>query len=151
MREAGCEAAADWIGYGREHDRNGPGLAGKGDNPGRAPTDERIGPQFDQLFCKRPEPIRITFGPAKFDPVITVFPPPQLLELIPECRNPNLPSRIALQKVHKHADSPNAPALLRPHHKRPRSHRAAKQRDERAALHLPPHSITSSARASSVG
>src|SRR5262249_40428948 len=83
------------------------------------------------------------FGPAKFDPEITVFPPPQLLEPIPECRNPNLPSRIALQKVHKHADSPNAPALLRACSERPRNGRAAQQRDELAPSD---HSITSSPR-----
>jgi hypothetical protein len=43
MSEAGYEAAADRIGYGREHDRNGPRLTGKGDNRGRAPTDDRVG------------------------------------------------------------------------------------------------------------
>src|SRR5215467_6056742 len=39
------------------------------------------------------------------------------------------------------------PRLLRTRHQRPRGHRAAEQRDELA----PSHSITSSARASSVG
>jgi len=36
---------------------------------------------------------------------------------------------------HKHADAPNAPRLLRVRGKRPRSYRAAEQRDELA----PPH------------
>src|SRR5262249_43301529 len=40
--------------------------------------------------------------------------------------------------------------LLRARRERPRC-RAAKQRDELASFHLPAHSITSSARASSVG
>ena len=47
----------------------------------------------------------------------------------------------------QHADTPHALALLRPRRERPRRRRAAEQRDELAAL----HSITSSARASSVG
>src|SRR5262249_11686666 len=41
--------------------------------------------------------------------------------------------------------------LLRPRRQWPRRRRAAEQRDELAALHLRDHSITSSARASSVG
>ena len=47
----------------------------------------------------------------------------------------------------EHADAPHALALLRARGERPRSRRAAEQRDEFAPL----HSITSSARASSVG
>src|SRR5262249_24521227 len=45
------------------------------------------------------------------------------------------------------ADAPYPLQLLRTRRERPRGHRAAEQRDERA----PFHSITSSARASSVG
>src|SRR4029453_410765 len=41
--------------------------------------------------------------------------------------------------------------LLRARRERPRHCRAAKKRDERAPLHLRGHSITSSARAESVG
>src|SRR5262249_6944578 len=41
--------------------------------------------------------------------------------------------------------------LLRARRERPRDSRAAEQRDELTALHLRGHSITSSARASSVG
>src|SRR5262249_49925862 len=43
------------------------------------------------------------------------------------------------------------PRLLRPRRERPRRRRAAEQRDERAALHLRGHSITSSAMASTPG
>src|SRR5262249_42019216 len=43
------------------------------------------------------------------------------------------------------------PALLRARRERPRRCRAAEKRDESAPLHLPPHSITSSARPSNVG
>jgi hypothetical protein len=54
--------------------------------------------------------------------------------------------RIVLQETGKHAYSAHAIALLRAHHCRPRR-RAPESRDERA----PPHSITSSARASRFG
>src|SRR5262249_54732491 len=47
----------------------------------------------------------------------------------------------------RESDGPQLARLLRARRKRPRRRRAAQQRDERAAL----HSITSSARASSVG
>src|SRR5262249_55902357 len=56
--------------------------------------------------------------------------------------------RIVGSQVHEHAYAPNLLLLLRARCERPRG-RAAKQRDELAAV--APHSITSSARASSVG
>ena len=49
--------------------------------------------------------------------------------------------------VHEHADAPHPLGLLRARRERPRRRRTAEQRDELAPL----HSITSSARASSVG
>src|SRR6476619_933388 len=54
--------------------------------------------------------------------------------------------RIVRRYVHKHADPPHSLALLRARRDRP-SGRTAEQGDELAAS----HSITSSARASSVG
>ena len=51
------------------------------------------------------------------------------------------------REAHEHADAPHPLALLRARRQRPRRRRAAEQRDELA----PFHSITSSARASSVG
>jgi hypothetical protein len=47
--------------------------------------------------------------------------------------------RIILGCRHQHADAPHALALLRARRERPRSRRAAEQRDERAAG---THSIT---------
>src|SRR5262249_50157672 len=54
--------------------------------------------------------------------------------------------RVVRGQVRKYTDPPHAVRLLRTRRERPRR-RAAEKRDERAAL----HSITSSARASSVG
>src|SRR5262245_2965440 len=50
--------------------------------------------------------------------------------------------------IERELADPSYPLPLRPRHERPRSRRAAEQRDE---LATPDHSITSSARASSVG
>src|SRR5262245_13139014 len=55
--------------------------------------------------------------------------------------------RIVRDYGQEHADAPHPLALLRPRSERPRRHGAAKQCDELSAV----HSITSSARASSVG
>jgi hypothetical protein len=54
---------------------------------------------------------------------------------------------IAFRAKRKHSDPSNSVGLLRARRKRPCSRHAAEQRDELAPL----HSITSSARASSVG
>src|SRR5262249_8177814 len=50
--------------------------------------------------------------------------------------------RIVRAPAHEHADAPHPLGLLRARRERPRSRRAAEQRDEPAPL----HSITSSAR-----
>src|SRR5262249_39323457 len=65
---------------------------------------------------------------------------------IPERREPRLRSPIALRIAHQRADLPHLVRLLRPRGERP-AHCTAEKRDELA----PPHSITSSARASNVG
>src|SRR5262245_38648309 len=147
MRKVRSEAAADRIRYAREHDRNCPRLAGKGGGYGRGHTEDRIGPQIDQFFCHSPDPIRIIGAPAKFDPEIAAFSPPQLRKRTPESCEPRLRSPIALRIGHQHADQPHPVRLLRARRERPRGRRATEQRDELAPL----HSITSLARASSVG
>src|SRR5262249_17983372 len=54
--------------------------------------------------------------------------------------------------VHENANAPHPLGRrLRVRRERPRRCRAAEQRDELASLHLPAHSITSSARASREG
>src|SRR5207237_5435983 len=89
MLPPGCarfrsEAAADRIRYAREHDRNCLRLAGKGADYGRGHTEDRIRPQIDQFVCQSPHPIRIIGAPAKFDPEIAAFGPPQLRECTSE-------------------------------------------------------------------
>src|SRR5262249_25495177 len=77
---------------------------------------------------------------------VAPFHPSELLQSLAERRQVVMKFRVVLGMRHKHADPPFPFGLLRVCPERP-SRRAAEQRDERAA----PHSITSSARASSVG
>src|SRR5262249_28524559 len=74
--------------------------------------------------------------------------PAQLLEPLPEGSGAELSFGIVLGVEHQHADPPHVLGLLRARHERPRYRCAADKRDELAAPH---YSITSSARASSVG
>ena len=60
-------------------------------------------------------------------------------------RKPEIPYR--LRRTHEHADTPHLLGLLPPRRERPCRRRATEKRDELASL----HSITVSARASSVG
>src|SRR6516225_6290905 len=142
MRKVRSKAAADRIGHAREHDGNCTRLAGKHADRGCALTEDRVGPQIDQLFCERSDLIRISGAPAKFDPEITAFRPPQLRERSPECCEPRLHSRVVLRKADQNADAPQSVGLLRTRDKRPCNRRATKERNELAPL----HSITSSAR-----
>src|SRR5262249_19657084 len=87
---------------------------------------------------------RIPQAPAILDPQVAALAPAQLLQRLLERRELGTAGAATARE---HADPPYAPWLLRARHERPRDGRAAEQRDERA----PPHSITSSARASSVG
>ena len=72
--------------------------------------------------------------------------PAELLERLPECGDLGLRLRVALRVGDQNAESTQSRALLRVRRQRP-SRRAAEERDEFS----PPHSMTSSASASSVG
>src|SRR6266567_4256212 len=140
MRKVRSEATADRIRYACEHDGNCPCLVGKGADHGRGHTEDRIGPQIDQLFCQHPHLIRVTGAPAKFDPEIAAFRPPQLRERTSEHCEPRLRNRVVLRIAHQHADQPHLVALLRVCRKRPHRHRATKERDEFPPPHASPNS-----------
>src|SRR5262249_36369530 len=76
---------------------------------------------------------------------VASFRPTQALQRLAERCNARLCLRIALGKAHQHADPPHPVGLLRARRERPRR-RTTEQRDEVALV----HSITSSARASTV-
>src|SRR5262249_20633112 len=87
-------------------------------------------------------------SPASVDARIAALGPAQLLQRLYERRGASLPFGTVSGKVHEHADATNPIGLLRARRERPRGCRAAKKEGELAP---PNHSITSSARASSVG
>src|SRR5262245_12497514 len=87
--------------------------------------------------------------PSIVDPHVVADSPAQLLQPLMESCEARLSFSIIRGGIHEHAD-PAHLRLLRARRERPRS-RAAEERDELAALDLRAHSITSSARASSVG
>ena len=86
--------------------------------------------------------------PAVFEPRIAPDLPAKTLQTLQERSDPCLRFGIVCRQVHKHADAPDSARLLRTRRERPHSRRATEHRHELATLH---HSITSSARASSVG
>src|SRR5262249_40946116 len=96
----------------------------------------------NQFGCQGRQPIVLIFGPTIFDCDVPALSKASLAQASKECgyRRRPLPSRCtAKEPDHGHR------RLLRARRERPRRH-AAEQRHELAAL----HSITSSARASSV-
>src|SRR5262249_60602796 len=86
-------------------------------------------------------------GPTRVAVDIAAFHPAELLKSLVKRGDPGLCFQIIVAIAHQHADTPYAFTLLRIRRKRPRSNRASNDLDKVA----PPHSITSSARASSVG
>src|SRR5262249_2478524 len=104
--------------------------------------------QIHQLGCVSPPAIGIGTGPAQLDPDIVAVDPAELLEALLERRDKGLPFGIPLRTAARQETDPtHLIGLLRLRHKRPRRCRATDKRDERATF----HSITSSARAMSVG
>ena len=72
-------------------------------------------------------------GPAGVDPHIATDGPARKRKPLQECCHPGLILRIICGCVQEHADAPHALGLLRARRERPRSRRAAEQRDELAA------------------
>src|SRR6516225_4085403 len=143
--EVGHEAGCNWIAAADEHDRYGRGgshCRARGDilakNHGHLPAN--------QIGRKCWEPIELILRPAEFDSDVMAVDEPRFLQAIAECRysvNCVGSSCCLKESDHRHR------CLLRTRRERPRR-RAADERDECAPLHLRGHSITSSARASSV-
>ena len=93
--------------------------------------------------------ISSALAPAQRVSIRTLRPmvQPNCCQPLQERPDAGLTFRIVRGCGQEHADAPHALGLLRARRERPRRRRAAEQRDELA----PVHSITSSARASSVG
>src|SRR5262245_26426466 len=99
-------------------------------------------------FCRiGADAIGISPCPTGLDLYVAPDGPVRLLQALQKCPMARLPQCIVGSTVMEHADAPHPLALLRPCRERPRRRCAAEQRDQLAP---PDHSITSSARASSV-
>src|SRR5262249_55527192 len=139
-------AAGDGVDHGRKDDRNRSRLPLEGSGRRGRVCQDYVGPQTDQLLRERSYPIGVTAGPTKVHPHVAAIGPTQVSKRLRERGEASLSLRIVFVECHEHADAPYAVALLRARRERPRCC-CAEERDELA----PSHSITSSARARSVG
>src|SRR5262249_43447320 len=110
-----------------------------------ADAQQQVGRLPDQLGRVTPVTASVARAPAIVDLQVAAELPPALLQRALKGRDLGATLGIVGGLVHSHADAPHPLALLRARRKR-QSHGRAEKRDERA----PVHSITSSARASSV-
>src|SRR5262249_4272480 len=140
--EAGDQAVPHRITAGRENDRDGRSRSLRGQSGNRVGDDDSC-IQADQIGQKRRQSFIPAFGPALLDGDIAPIDKPLLAQ--PSAKGSHDVLERRRWRVAKQADDRHC-RLLGARCKRPRS-RAAESQDERAAL----HSITSSARASSVG
>jgi hypothetical protein len=145
--QARNQAQVDRIGDVYKHDRQGLG---------RFFQHQRhlCGARHDHVRNKAHNLGRVganTFGidgrPTIVEMDVASFDPSQLLKPLAERGDPCLRYWIALSITHQYSDPPHPLGLLRARGERPCRRRAAEKREELA----PPHSITSSARASSEG
>src|SRR5262249_15185527 len=112
-----------------------------------ARSQDHVGCEGDDLGRVSAKAIGIALAPADVDEHVVADGPARLLHALNECDQAGLSFRVVGASVHQHADAPHSLArLLCTRRERPRRRRAASERNELA----PPHSITSSARASSV-
>src|SRR5262245_27723109 len=129
-------------------DRYCVGRQSQSGQSGRGVYDNHIWCRAHQFFCQRMRALNVACSPVIVRSDVASLRPTQILQRLAEGRNTGLSLGVALGKAHQHADPPHPLTLLRAHHSGPRRRcAAAEQRDELAAF----HSITSSARASSVG
>jgi hypothetical protein len=141
-RQARDEAGPDRIRGLREHDRYRAGRLQQRRHNRAARGQDYVRRERDQFCRVLTNALGIACGPAVLDPHVAADSPAPFLQPLQKRADAGLSFRIVRGQMHKHADAPH-PAGLRPHRERPRSRRAAEQRDELAA----PHSITSAVRA----
>src|SRR5262249_52877817 len=145
--DAGNESRGDRVGAGRKDDRDRRGCSPcgqRGERPTACENDRDL--LFDQLRCHRLEPVILVIGPAIFDCDVLALNIASFGQAFAERGDQE---RILLGcRAVENAD--NGPGLLRAQGLRTEDRcrrRTTEQSDERA----PFHSITSSARAISVG
>src|SRR5262245_60063274 len=144
-REAFDIAGPDWIRCARDDDRNRAGQPHQDWNDAASNSDDGVGMQLHEIGAIGSHQVHIVGGPTLVEFDVAAPRPSQPLQLLSQCANTGLPFGIGRKVGHPNPDAPHALALLRARRERPRCSRAADERDELP----PPHSITSSARASS--
>jgi hypothetical protein len=113
----------------------------------RTGSKENIRRHAYELFREGVHALGIAGGVAMFDLDIASLGPSPRGEFLHKLRDAGPVLRIVLGIAREHANASHPLGMLRPRRQRPHRRRAAEQGDELAAV----HSITSSARASSVG
>src|SRR5436190_14739830 len=140
--ETGNETQIDRVCPGCENDRGGRGRCFGGQRSRRTDSNDYRHWVINQFGCQRRQSIELTTGRAIFNCNIAAFDEAGFLEAL--CHRADLSSiKVAATEQ---ADQCHH-RLLRPRRERPRGRRAYSS-EELATLH---HSITSSARARSVG
>src|SRR5262249_19841743 len=110
--------------------------------------NDNVGLQCHVLSCQGLHCIDRTAGPTLFDPNVVALRPSQCLQSLNERTAVAKPFGVTCNFRPQYGDLWQTCRLLRARRERPRDRRAAEKRDEPAPPH---HSITSWARASSVG
>ena len=119
-----------------EHDRHGAGRLLQRRHDRAASGQDDVRRERDQFRRVSADAFGIARAPAIVDPHVAAVGPAQFLQPLQERRDAGLSFRIVRGQVHEHADAPHPLALLRARRERPRSRRAAEQRDELAPLHV---------------
>src|SRR5262249_50930452 len=138
--ETGNETHLYWIVADHKHNRDGR-VGGPHRLQRRSVDDDHGRLAAEQVSGEARQPIRLIFRPALLDSDVASFDEPFLAEAVAELchdRRERRGGRAAQQPHHPHQ------RLLRPRRERPSGSRTANDQYEVAA----PHSITSSARAS---
>src|SRR5262245_28430426 len=139
-RQAGDDTDADRIANGTHHDRYRSRCLLRRQRRRGAPRDDQVNRKRSQFGRHGGVAVIATFCKARYQPQILTLD----IAIVPQLARKPLDRRQGLRR--KDPDGPHPLALLRARRQRPRR-RAAESQDELAA----PHSITSSARVSSVG
>src|SRR6516164_3956033 len=146
-RQTCYEATADRIGDVRKDDGDGASFLQQHRRSWCGMRKNEVRMQRDEFFRESLPFFRVVgWCPARIDRDFLTLYPPELLEFLPESRDVCLCFRVALRIAHQCSDPPHPVSLLRARRERPCRGASAEQGDELAPL----HSITSSARASSV-
>jgi len=121
---------------GNQHDRNGARYLQQGRYCRARNSQDDIRRQCRQLGCKFAHRFRPAVAPAIIEAEVLAHSPTPLLQRLGKRGEPRLTFRIVRSERREHADAPHPLALLRARRDRPRSCRAADERDELAPFYL---------------